>query len=297
MSFINRAKQIFSVWLRRNLPAWFFNRVRFNRRKKRLAQIRSTLSEFNRDAFVEILNSLGVNASGSLFVHSGADWLSKVDGGPFSILKDLMAYMEGGTLVMPSFPIEGMASDYIDRNVFSVNKSPSRMGLLTELFRRSPGVQRSLHPTHSVCALGEKAGFLLSEHECCLHPFDASSPFGKLVGLKGQILLVGVGLDVLTHIHTVEDVMGENFPYKVYEANPRRVPVINSTGDEVAVTTYVHNPAVSVRKNIPRFEADMIADRVMHVADIGGVVFRLLDAEKLENFLREKAFAGVTVYD
>ena len=297
MSLIIRSIQVLKGRIRRLLPNSIIELVRFKSREKRLAKIREQVSEFDLAAFTEVLDELQVNSAGNIFVHSGADWVGKVEGGPFAILKCLMGYMDKGTLMMPSFPIEGMARDYLDNYTFSLKKTPSKMGLLTELFRRTENVKRSLHPTHSVCAFGINADKLVENHHKCRCPFEVSSPFGKLVALEGQILLIGVGLEVLTHVHTVEDSMGDNFPHKVYEKNERKVVVIDENDTEIHLVTCVHNPAVSVRKNIPQFETEMIEQDVMSKIKVAGIVFRILDSEKLASFLYKKACLGMTIYD
>lgn len=297
MSSIIQSIKSLKGWIRRLLPTSFIEMVRFKLREKRLAKIRQQVSDFDLNAFEGVLDGLKVKSTGSLFVHSGADWVAKVEGGPFSILKSLMKYMDKGTLMMPSFPIEGMAKDYIDNHTFSLKKTPSRMGLLTELFRRTENVRRSLHPTHSVCAYGIDADKLIENHHKCQFPFEASSPFGKLVDLRGQILLIGVGLEVLTHVHTVEDSMGKDFPKEVYDKQKRKVVVIDADGAEIPFVTFVHNPVISIRKNIPQFEAELIEQGVMSKVKLAGIEFRILCSEKLEEFLFKKACLGITIYD
>src|SRR2546430_10947073 len=43
---------------------------------------------------------------------------------------------------------------------FLVDKAPAYTGLLCEVFRRTPGVSRSIHLGSSVCAVGPDADFL-----------------------------------------------------------------------------------------------------------------------------------------
>src|SRR2546428_309688 len=65
------------------------------------------------------------------------------------------------TLAMPAFffgtPELFDRAYYRQHPRFDVRRTPSQMGLVTELFRRRPDVVRSLHPAHSVCAFGPLA--------------------------------------------------------------------------------------------------------------------------------------------
>ena len=287
----------FVALLRKATPKIFLDYFRFKRRVRRLAKIRNNSSSIRISSFKEIICSLGINSNSTIFIHSGSDWLGKVDGGTFSVVRDLLEYFDQGTVVMPSFPMEGMAEDYLKNNTFSVKKTASKMGLITEIFRRCSGVKRSLHPTHSVCALGANSEYLTSSHEECKRPFERLSPFGKLAELKGKILLIGVDTSVLTHVHVVEDALGSDFPFKVYSKKIYIAKVLDDNDKEVIVNTFVHNPSLSIRKNIVKFEPEFIEKGVMTVKDILGVRFRLIDAAKLEDFLYTKAKRGITIYD
>jgi len=88
---------------------------------------------------------------------------------------------------------------------YYVETSPSCVGILTELFRKRPGVVRSLHPTHSVAALGQDATQFVAGDENCDTPCHRNSVWGKLLDRKATILLVGVDLRRNTFIHGIEE--------------------------------------------------------------------------------------------
>ncbi len=48
--------------------------------------------------------------------------------------------------------------------IFDHEKMPSNVGAISEAFRRSHGVVRSVHPPHSVCAMGPLAAELTADH-------------------------------------------------------------------------------------------------------------------------------------
>jgi aminoglycoside N3'-acetyltransferase len=87
------------------------------------------------------------------------------------------------------------------------------MGLLSEVFRRTPGVSRSLHPTHSVCAVGPLAGAITAEHHLGMTTFGARSPFARMAEIDTVILGLGKPYyRVLTQTHSPEDLLGDRFP-------------------------------------------------------------------------------------
>ncbi len=84
-------------------------------------------------------------------------------------------------------------------------KSKSRTGLLTEVFRKRPDAVRSLHPTHSVAAIGTGAGELCAGHEKKT-PLGVDSPFHRLAMRGGWIVYFGTSADSLSLLHVAEAV-------------------------------------------------------------------------------------------
>ena len=118
-------------------------------------------------------------------VHSGVSHLQPMYQGDARSLLELMLRIAGSerTLAMPAF-FFGTFPELFDLAYyrkyprFDVRRTPSQMGLVTELFRRTPGVTRSLHPTHSICALGPLANELCATHHLSPWRFGELSPFG-----------------------------------------------------------------------------------------------------------------------
>jgi aminoglycoside 3-N-acetyltransferase len=72
---------------------------------------------------------------------------------------------------------------------------------------------RSLHPTHSVCALGPLAASITSEHHVGNTTCGARSPFARMAEL--DTVIIGLGkpyYHVLTQVHAAEDLLGDRFP-------------------------------------------------------------------------------------
>ena len=100
------------------------------------------------------LKRLGVQPGDVLMVHSSLKSLGPVEGGAGTLIAALEAALtQRGTLVMPAF---AYVFERINAPVepYDPNTSPSRVGLVSETFRRSPGVLRGRQPTHSLAAWG-----------------------------------------------------------------------------------------------------------------------------------------------
>src|SRR3984885_3760754 len=153
-----------------------------------------------------------------LMVHSSFDgFLPMYKGAAKELVSALIDFCgPNRTLVMPAFVMGGRTYDtaaYFKSKPFDVRTTPSEMGLVAELFRRTPKVLRSLHPTCSVCALGPLAKDLTHSHHEAVTGMGPDSPFGSMTRRPTAIL--GLGIEYfrcLTHAHTATSAMGDDFP-------------------------------------------------------------------------------------
>lgn len=148
------------------------------------------------------LEELNIDPKGTLLVHSSFKSIGDVQGGADTVLDALSEYMENGLLVLPTHTWSYINAD---NPRFSVTDSPSCVGILTELFRKRPGVIRSWHPTHSVAALGKEAAEFTAGDERWDTPCARGSVWGKLLDRRAEIMLLGVDLRRNTFIHGIEE--------------------------------------------------------------------------------------------
>lgn len=155
------------------------------------------------------LHAVGVCAGDVLLVHASLRALGYVPGGAPTVLAGLRAALGAtGTLLMPALSYATVTPDH---PFFDLALTPANVGIIAETFRRQPGVLRSLHPTHSVCGDGPAAATLLAEHGADRTPCGEHSPFRRLPGVSGKILMLGCGLLPNTSFHAIEEVV--NPPY------------------------------------------------------------------------------------
>jgi aminoglycoside 3-N-acetyltransferase len=142
--------------------------------------------------------------------------------------------MKDGLLVLPTH-----TWSYINAENprFYVEDSPSCVGILSELFRKRPGVSRSLHPTHSVAAIGKDAQEFVKGDELCDTPCARNSSLGKLLDRKADIMLLGVDLRRNTFIHGVEEWM--NIQGRISDEH-EQLYVVLQDGTEILVPSRRH---------------------------------------------------------
>lgn len=163
------------------------------------------------------LIDLGVTSGDVLMVHSAFDRFLGFRGGPVDLIRTLQDVVgPGGTLIMPTIPFRGTAIEYVlGRPVFDARRTISQMGLISELFRRSPGVARSQHATHSVAAWGARANEIVADHEHSATPCGRETPYGRLFAYDGKVLLAGAPTGAMTFGYFVAEELAPRLPVRV----------------------------------------------------------------------------------
>ncbi len=287
--------------LKRTLKALVGSRIlRCAKKEKRYGWQRFrrklSISEFN-----DILeHQLGLKSGDIVFVHSSMDQLN-LSFSHFKVLSVLQSLVGArGTIVCPSLPFSSnrdlMLSVESDSAVFDVVNTPSVMGLLPEIVRRMPKATRSLHPTHSVCALGLLSQDVCADHHKVLYPCGIDSPFERLAKYNGKIVGLGVGLEYMTFVHTVEDIMAEAFPVKPMIRDTFTCIVRDYSGYEHKVQTKV-NYIKHCSPNIKRYMHKYVDKSVCMDFSVRGNKFYVCHAAQLLSKMTELANMGITIYE
>jgi len=234
-----------------------------------------------------------------LMVHSSFDTLLPMfKGSAKDLVQALIDFCgPGKTLVMPSFVMGGRDYDagaYFESKPFDVRTTPSEMGLLAEVFRRTPNVRRSLHSTCSVCALGPLADELTVGHHLAKTGLGPDGPFGVMSRRPTAILGIGVEyFRCLTHVHNATQTMGDEFPIKFAS---RTVPVALIDYDG---TRYVHEvglPDRTKKLDLSILGSVLSKDELIEWRFHGVAMFAIPEAKVVTDRLIEAARRGITIY-
>ena len=157
-----------------------------------------------REEILYSLKQMGIREGDVLLVHSGLSSIGHVEGGADSVIDALCeAVGSQGTIVMST--LTGWFKP------FDAPSSPSAVGKISEVFRRRPGVLRSLHPVHSVAALGRYAAEITAGHEDCPTGCGEGTPYLKLRELGSKVMLLGVDMDRNTIMHSLEELIDAKY--------------------------------------------------------------------------------------
>lgn len=248
----------------------------------------------------QALDALGVRAGDVLMVHSS--WLATNGfvGRPLDFIDTLKSVLGAhGLLAMTSLTYQNESSaQFLARGeAMNVRRSPSRMGLLTEVFRRGRDTRRSLSPTHPILAAGPRAAEFLQGHEHCLVPFGIGSPFDRLRAWGGKILTVDAPFSTITYTHYLEDSIADTLPFPLYEAEPLHGVVIDYDGRHLQVPVKVLSDQANRLRREHRLVERLQHAGLMRTRRVGNTRLMLLDARAMAQELHAWTASGGRLFD
>jgi len=229
------------------------------------------------------LLDLGLRRGDSVIVHSSFKGIGPVAGGPRAVIDTLIeALLPDGALLFPNLYIpHGFTADAPPR--FDLTGGHVRnLGILPEMFKFGYAEHYSIHPTHSLMGIGDKAPSILAEHERAGVPCGLGTPWAKNATLGGKVLLIGVDQRVNTTYHSAEEQMAH--PYQLTDEVILGVVVVD--GREVIVPSRLH-----VWQYHPDFNSlnpEMEALGILRRGRVGEALALCLDAGKFVDLALEK---------
>lgn len=223
---------------------------------------------------------VGVRSGGTLLVHSSLSSFGTVRGGEHTVIDALLETVgPDGLLAMPTHTWSTVSAK---QPIFHQHLSPSITGRITESFRRRPSAVRSLHPTHSVAAIGPDAQEFCSGHELYSTPCSRTSPYGRVVARGGQVLMLGVGLDCLTLMHGIEEWAEVPWLFNRVET----LHVITTSGSVLTVISRRHtNDPHYEERDFPSLEPLLNQAGAIRYGTAGNATIRVIDPQRCTDVL------------
>ena len=245
--------------------------------------------EVSREDIVTGLRAIGLRAGATVLVHSSLSSFGRVAGATATEAANTVieALLEvtgpRGTLMLPTF--SGSATFGPDNPpVFDVRHTPCNTGRIPETFRARSDARRSLHPDHSIAAVGPRTDELLHDHELSPLPCGPDTPFGRLARSEdGYVLFLGADLACNTMFHHVEEIAGA--PYHL-QPGPTEATVIDYEGRRRTVSVWLHR--WDTERNFPRPEPYFLAHDIERMGQIGSCTARLLQARPMVEYVVER---------
>lgn len=222
------------------------------------------------------LQALGVQPGSVVLVHSSLSRLGRVEGGAETAIAALVdAVSPGGTVLFPT--LTGSERDGpACPPAMDVRGTPCWTGRIPEVARTRNDALRSLHPTHSVAAVGAGAARFTAGHESTHTPCDQHSPYYRLVDEAGLILLLGADQTSNTTLHCLEELAA--VPYHL-QAEPTDGSVVDTSGTRLVVSNRLH--LWRWERDFPKIDEPLLHAAAMVVGKVGSAEARLIRADRL----------------
>lgn len=275
---------------------------------QRQKELKASQPHLTRDQIANGLQAMGVVQGDMLFIHSSLKSLGYVEGGPQTVIEGLLdAVGPEGTLILPTYYMPGgsiLGTCKLEGYVFDPRIHGTNMGALPEAFLQFEGVQRSIHPTHSVSAIGKQARYLTQAHHLAPSVFGKGSPWQRFHELNGKILGLGISMGPVTFYHLLEDTLDERFPIKVWMDETYHLPCKGWQGEDFKVAVRPYKAELSPVRIDHKSRADLRdymwqsvqAENWVASGKIGQADCWALYSQPFYFHLEQLAAKGITVY-
>ena len=207
---------------------------------------------FTTTDFRDMLRGLGVQAGDVLCVHSSFNRFLGFRGNigdAIQVLRDSVG--PSGGILMPTQPFTGSAINYVRTHpVTDLARSPSLMGFMTEIMRRTPGVIRSINPTHPVVAWGNKGVPLVGNDWEAHTPCGQGTAYYRLLESDGKILMLGTSMQPMTFYHCVEELIEPLMSFSPFTAEEFTLQTKDAKGNLYTSRMRLFEPVLSGKRRM-----------------------------------------------
>lgn len=225
----------------------------------------------NFDELISNFKKLGVVKGDVLLVHSSYKSFGGVEGGPQTVINALKSILtEDGTLIVPTFNY-----DFCQGKSYDVKRTPSKMGIITEIVRADPNSKRTLDPVFSFAILGKHRDYLTNlEND---HSFGANSVFEKLRELDAKIMIIGLAYnESVTFFHHIEET--QRCDYRYFKEFRGKIIDYENTERDCKITLFVRDIERGVQNSVDTMGLIMEQENIVKKIIIGKSEIKLMKA-------------------
>jgi aminoglycoside 3-N-acetyltransferase len=157
---------------------------------------------FSKELLIRQIREMGIVPDDTVVIHTSLKAIGPVEGGADTVIDAFCQVLTEGRFLVPTHTW-GVINR--DNPHYDVRTTVPNIGALPRCAAfRTDGI-RSLHPTHSVWAHGKDAAAFVAGEERLVTPAPPGSLWARIGDVGGKILLIGVGNDKNTFIHSVDE--------------------------------------------------------------------------------------------
>ncbi len=233
-----------------------------------------------KDSLIKDIQRAGIKRDGTLLIHSSMKAVGVVEGGADTVLDAFIDYMKEGLLL---FPTHSWSDNNLRDGIYDPRTEPACVGILPNLFMKRAGAIRSMHPTHSVTAMGNRAQAYVQRDSEVYTPCPRNGCFGGLYDEEAQLLFLGATLKTNTYIHSIEEML--NIPNRI---NPqsRKIRLLYKGGTVREIDFYSHYSTFGdVSKNYDKLLIPMIHMGIAKEVKIGDAASFVVEVKPMADWV------------
>lgn len=228
------------------------------------------------------LEKMGILPTDTVLIHTSFKKVGPVEGGPDGLIDAFSEYLSDGLFIVPTHTWANVNSK---NPVYIVKETVPCIGAVPcAAAKREDGI-RSLHPTHSVWAKGKNAEEFVRGEERAQTPTPVGGVWSRLSKVGAKILLLGVGNDKNTFIHSIDELV--DTPDRL-QSTPWNVTIIDHDGNLIIHPQRGHATSHTndVSQYFPNFEKALIKLGALSFGRLGEAEVRIVDAAKCEEIIK-----------
>jgi len=225
----------------------------------------------NFDELVVNFKEFGVTKGDVLLVHSSYKSFGGVEGGPQTVIEALKHILsKEGTLIVPTFNY-----NFCDGEPYDIKKTPSKMGVISELIRNDSNSKRSLDPVFSFAIFGKHRDYLANLRY--YHSFGPDSIFAKLRELDAKIMIIGLTYnESVTFFHHIEETQGCD--YRFFKEFQGKITDYNGNEKEEKIILFVRDIERGIQNDVDKMGVIMEREGIVKKKIIGKSEIKLMKA-------------------
>lgn len=217
---------------------------------------------------------LGVVEGDTILVHSSYKSFGEVEGGPQTVIDSLKHILtDEGTLIVPTFNY-----DFCDGVDYDIKKTPSKMGIISEMVRNDSKSKRTQDPVFSFAVMGKHRDYLtnLKYH----HSFGADSIFAKLRELDAKIIIIGLAYnESVTFFHHIEEIQGCD--YRFFKKFSGKITDIDGNVRDDEIVLFVRDIDRGVQNDVDKMGEILEKEGIVKKKIIGKSEIKLMKANQV----------------
>ncbi len=227
------------------------------------------------------LQAMGIRPGDTVLIHTSLRAVGPVEGGAQGFIDAFCEYLSEGLFLIPTHTWNNVNAD---QPCYDVSETVPCIGTVPAVAAfRKDGI-RSLHPTHSIWAHGHDAVNFVKGEEKATSPAPVGFCWDRLADVGAKILLIGVGHNRNTFIHSIDERMAlpdrlgqQPYPFTVTDRDGNRY--------EGMMRPHCCSRTSDVSQFYVNFEKPLTVLGAQRMGILGNAQVRIVDAAKCREII------------